>query len=430
MVQQTTVPAPPIQEPIVGSNGRLSPMWANWFNKFYKRAGAGEVTPVDDLETEITYDFDALPGSVARAGEENEVLDALENPVCPPKNEDFETQQALNERNYRQHGDDIDLAAALITPPARRYADEKYIPGMANAVINGGCMASSRPSATITNSYAYGPIDLLAVKADGTVAAGTISQATGTTSLTQTAHACFVENCTLTGSGAVYFRHRIESKIARRFVGQIANFSARVYHDVGSAVDAVITINKADSADDFSSVTQVATKTISVPDTTNHTIEAVIAGMGDCSNGIEIEVKMDTGAITTKDVYCGDLQLTIGEDRRDFEIRPLQVEQLLVRRYLYPVKGFVAVANTASVMQAVVGHVGMRAAPTYSATGAINMTDGYAADRTQSSAHVGSTLDNTADNGRIEIGNFSGMTGGVWHLQRGTSPHILASAEL
>lgn len=453
MVNQRSVPAPPIQEPIAGPGGRLSPLWASWFNKFYTRAGAGEVTPVDDLEVQQAYDFDTIPAGIARETVDNQIIDQMGDPIPYARirmaMETFEALLANQSGNVSRNSEDLDIYAAMCkenrpnlthdldvllsaeTPPVRRYApEEKYIPGMVNAVINGGCMSSSRPSATITTSFAYGPVDLLAVKADGTVSAGTVSQATAATSLTQTAHACFVENCTLTGAGAIYFRHRIEAKTARRFVDQIANFSCRVYHDVGSAKNAKITINKADSADDFSSVTEVATATISVPDATNHTVEMMVSDMGDCANGIEIEIKIDTGAITTKDVYCGDIQLSIGAERREFEIVPFPIVQTLVRRYLYPVVGFVGVANSASNMQAPLSHPGMRAAPSYAATGALDMTDGFAADKSQSSADVNTTHENTADNGRVSIGNFSGLTSQRFYIHRGTSDKILASAEL
>ena len=452
MVNETTVPAPPIQAALTDANGRISPIWANWFNKFYQRAGAGESTPVTDLEAQQAYDFDTIPASIARETVDNQIVDNIGDPIPMSriqmametfeallanqngqmlrKEEDFNITDALCKESAHKLTHDAELLDALDTPNTRRFADEIFIPGMVNAVANGGCLSSSRAAATITTSFAYGPVDLLAVKADGTVGAGTISQATGTTSLTETAHACSVTGCTLTGSGAIYYRHRIEAKLAQRFVSEMANFSCRIYHDVGSTKNAIITIRKADSADDFSAVTDIDTATIAILNDNNQTAEFSIPDMGDCSNGIEIEVKVDTGAITTKVIYCGDLQLSIGAEKRAFELRPIQYEQSLVRRYLYPVVGFLGVANSTTNMQTGFGHPGMRAAPTYAATGALDMTDGFAADKSQSSADVNTTHENTADNGRVSIGNFSGLTSQRFYIHRGTSDKILASAEL
>lgn len=450
---QRVVPPPPIQQPMIGVNGFLSPIWANWFNLFYRRAGDSEVTPVGDLEAQQAYDFDTLPSSVNRdletlsIGQETgaapsvgqvrmavETFNALleisgqERARLDPN---LEILQALAPYSPRQEkGVEFDPLLAVETPTPRRYAEEEFIPGMVNGVINGGCVSSSRASASLTTSFAYSAVDLLAVKADGTVGAGNVTQATSAFTLTDTGHACFVENATLTGSGAIYFRHRIESKVAARYANKTANFSARTYHDVGSAKDAVITIRKADSSDDFTTTTQIDTKTISVPNDTNLTLEMVVLDMGDCKNGIEIEVKIDTGAITTKDVYLAQLQLSIGEKRREFEIRPLQLEKQLIHRYLHPIVGFVAVANSSSNMQALLKHEGMRASPSYETTGALDMTDGYVADKSQSSGNIGTVHEQTADNGRADIGNFSGLTSGRFYIQRGTSNKILASAEL
>ncbi len=66
----------------------------------------------------------------------------------------------------------------------------------------------------LTTSWGKAPVDLLTVKAEGTVSAGTIKRVTSALSLTETGHATFVENVTLTGSGAILFRRRIEAKDA------------------------------------------------------------------------------------------------------------------------------------------------------------------------------------------------------------------------
>lgn len=313
-----------------------------------------------------------------------------------------------------------------------QYADllDKPYPGLLNAIINGGCIISHRDDKTLDNTWQYGPVDLLAVKAEGTVSAGTVKQFTGAYTLTVTGTACMVEDATLDASGAVLFRSRIESRDARLFANQPAHFSARTYHDSGSTLDYIITVRKAGAEDDFSSTTDIDSNTIQVANDTNDTIEFAVADMGDCRHGIEIEVKIDCGAVTTKDFFMAEQQFSIGSVKQDFEFRPAAVERELVHRYLRPVTGLVAVANSASNMQVVLNHPGMRAAPSYEVTAALAFTDGYTADFTQSSAHIGTIHDNNKDHGRADIALFSGLTSGRFHIQRGMGGTILASAEL
>lgn len=454
VASQRVVPPPPIQQPMIGPNGFLSPVWANWFNLFYRRAGDSEVTPVGDLEVQQAYDFDTLPSSVNRdletvsksgelqtAPSLGQIRLAMETFAAlletqgqnQARNDpDQEILQAFAPYSPRQEkGVEFDRLLAAETNNPRRYADEQFIPGMVNAVVNGGCLSSRRPAQSLTTSFVYGPVDLLAVKADGTVSAGTVEQVTAAYTLsTHTGHACWAKNMTLTGSASVHFRHRMESYLATRFRDKSANFSCRAYQDTGSAVDAIITISKADSSDDFSTVTTIDTLTISVPHDTNFSLEFAIPDMGDCKNGIEINIEFDTGAITTKNVYVGELQLSIGQQKRSFEYRSLQVEQRMIDRYLQKVVTFMSVANSGSNMQAMLEHQGMRASPSYTVSAALNLTDGYTADKSQSSSNIGTIHEQTADNARADIGNFSGLTSGRFYIKRGTSDHILASAEL
>lgn len=221
----------------------------------------------------------------------------------------------------------------------------------------------------------------MAVKAEGTVSAGTIKQVSTAFSLTQTGFSCFVENATLTGSGAILFRRRIEARDAAMFYNQPAYFSARTYHDSGATRNYIITIRKANAADDFSSVTLIDTDTVTVANDSNASIAMAVSDMGDCRNGIEIEVKIDCGAITTKDFFMAEQQFSIGDVQRPFELRPAALETKLVHRYLRPIGGIIGVANSASNMQAILSHPDMRIAPTYEALAALNMTDGYTPGR-------------------------------------------------
>lgn len=308
--------------------------------------------------------------------------------------------------------------------------DDLAYPGLVNAVINGGCMVSHRGEKSLSNSWQYGPVDLLAVSAQGTVSAGVIKQVTGVYSLSQTGRACFTENVTLGAGGAVLFRHRIEAKNAWAFYNKPARFTARTYHDLGPSADYIVTIRTPTSADNFASLTTIDSDTITLDDDDNTDLVFPIADMGDCRNGIEIEIKIDCGAITSKDFYIADLQLSIGAEHQPFEIRPFSLEERLIHRYLRPVGGIVGVANSGSNMQAVLNHPGMRIAPAYEVSAPIAMTDGYTADYTQSQANIENVHENTPHYGRVDIAYFSGLTSGRFHIQRAAGGLILASAEL
>lgn len=467
MADQRVVPPPPLNEPLSRNNGILSPIWANWFTQFYNRAGSSEVTPVTDLEVSDAVDSDTLPTVGIRATEDMRVqsespdpapgvgqarkqaddataLAALivENAIPIARILSLETSRADDQPLAasdtplaRRAMDDPFLIEAINFPAAqRRYADEQFPPcAFVNAIVNGGCLSSHRAQFSLSNTPTYGPVDLLAVSAAGTVGAGTVKQATGAFTLTQTGAACWINGVTLSGgSESVTFRHRIESNVAARFVGKSAFFSARTYHDIGSAKNAVITISSADSADNFGSITQIAQQTISIPNDNNFSLQFSIPDMGaNAANGLEISVEIDCGAVTTKNIYLGEMQLTVGGKLREFEMRPLQIDKMLVWRYLRPIVGLVAVANSGSNMQVVLPHPGMRATPTsWEVTAALDMTDGYTADFSQSGPNIGTIHDSTPDNSRADIALFSGLTSGRFHIQRGTSGKILASAEL
>lgn len=320
--------------------------------------------------------------------------------------------------------------AAVATSGAYHDLSDIPLAGLVNAIINGCGRISHRGEQDLTASWGKAPVDLLSVKAEGIVSAGKIKRVTTASSLTETGCATFVENATLSGSGAILFRRRIEAKDAWRFYNQPAYYSARVYHDHGANVDFIITLRKADNEDDFSSVTLIDAKTISIASDVNTDIDMVIADMGDCRKGIEIEIKVDCGAITLKDTYLGQEQLSIGSVKRPFLIRPTSLEEALVHRYLRPIGGVLGVANSASNMQAVFFHPGMRVAPNYEVNSPIAMTDGYIADFTQSIASITSIHENTQHHGRVDIAYFSGLTPGRFHIQRGSGGVILASAEL
>lgn len=182
------------------------------------------------------------------------------------------------------------------------------------ALFNPGCEVYQLAAAvTLTNGKLKGGSDGFYAKGEGTaVSAGTIVQ-TSSANCGRSGYADKLSGVTLTGSGKIHGYRFIESLNAKLYKNQAASFGVIVYHDVGSAIDFVVKINKANSADNFSAVTNIASASAqSVPNTTATLIKFENVSLGDCSNGIEIEVEGNCGAITTKNFEFAEWQFNLG----------------------------------------------------------------------------------------------------------------------
>ena len=109
-------------------------------------------------------------------------------------------------------------------------------------------------------------------------------------------------------------------------------------------------------------------------------------------------------------------QLEIGDTATDFEHRSYGEELSLCQRYYAELPCFSGPGTGTTDTRGYGAHVvQMRTAPTLGVTGAMNITDGYSYDRTQSSANI-SLITNTADFSFFNLANFSSMTGGRIHF--------------
>ncbi|HKF37081.1 MAG TPA: hypothetical protein VKB35_09290, partial [Ktedonobacteraceae bacterium] len=186
------------------------------------------------------------------------------------------------------------------------------LPGR-NFMVDPCCRVAQGGLATLSTARQYGAVDLTQCWASGTaVSAGSIAQDTAyTNSGAATAYSCKLGGCTITGAGKVFFRRWIESRDAIALKNRNVLFSVLGFQDTGGNINAFLTINKATAQDNFTSVTNIATgSVVSLP---TNTTTAVTSGaaMGDCSNGVEIILEMDCGAVTTKDFYATDWQVCI-----------------------------------------------------------------------------------------------------------------------
>lgn len=280
-----------------------------------------------------------------------------------------------------------------------------------NRVIAGLGMVAQRSAYTLVkDAYDFGLCDRFEGMATGTaVSAGTLTQSTGA-SVGRTGYAFHFSGVTLTGTGILYLRTRIEAKDALKLKNQSASLSVKVYHDVGSAKTFTLYIRKADSADNFAAVTEISNDggtSVNSASATTLTFENV--SMGDCSNGIEIEIKIETGAITTKNVYITEVQLEEGAAATDFGYRNYAIELSMAKRYYQRIYQAAGLAATTTFGDMALHFQEMRVAPTIGQSGVLTVTDG-AANFAQSSTSI-SLLASKPNAGLARLSNFTGMTG-------------------
>jgi hypothetical protein len=206
-----------------------------------------------------------------------------------------------------------------------------------NAIINAGCMVAQRAAPTLSTAYQYGAVDRFAVKGSGTlVSAGTGSQTT-TPNVTANGYALKLAGVTITGTGIVYVRYRMEARDALRFKNLATSFSVKIYQDTGGAINATVFINKATVVDNFTATSAIANSgAISVPNTTATTVkfENINAGnIGDVTNGIEIEIQLACGAVTTKNFEFAEFQFNKGAKALPFQQRVIADELSACQRY-------------------------------------------------------------------------------------------------
>lgn len=219
------------------------------------------------------------------------------------------------------------------------------IPGLANYVVDGAvevCQPGNGytlPTAAAWN--AVGP-DMFMAWATGTVvSAGTVQQATAAP-VGRAGTALLVAGATITGTGKVFMRTRISAKDARKLKNATGGFAVRVYQDTGAAINVVTTIRKANAADNFGGgTTQVATATNAVNSATDTLISIAAIALGDVSNGIELEIEFQCGAVTTKNFYATEWWLYEGSTipsaypREDFKRLVEKVQRFRCRSYDY-----------------------------------------------------------------------------------------------
>jgi phage-related tail fiber protein len=202
-----------------------------------------------------------------------------------------------------------------------------------NLVVDGACRMAQLAAKALSTSAQYGAVDLLAAWAGGAVTAGSIAQ--NTAGIGQLGTSLHLTGVTLTGAGVAYARHRIEAPVARELKNKTASLSVLVQHDVGVPINYSLTLRKANAVDNFSAVTQIAASAaIAVPSGTATQLVFENIAMGDCANGIEIEVAGNCGAVANKNFQFTEWQLERGAKATRFEIEAFADTIRATERYL------------------------------------------------------------------------------------------------
>lgn len=211
-------------------------------------------------------------------------------------------------------------------------------------LINAGMQVAQRSpiaAPTISTAYQYGWVDRWAAKATGTaVTAGTITQSSAP-NVGSTGYALRLNGVTVTGTGKVFVRYRMESRDAKRFKNKAASLSFKMWHDVGSTIPVLVTLRKPTVADNFASTTAiVSTATQNVPTGTETLLkfeQLNSTDLGDVSNGLEIEIEVQSGAITTKNFEFCEMQFVQNTIAPTWRGRTYESELAACLRYFYPV---------------------------------------------------------------------------------------------
>jgi len=205
-----------------------------------------------------------------------------------------------------------------------------------NYIINGGCAARQRPQATLSTSLQYGIVDRFKVGVLlGTVSAGTII-VSASAPIGRTGFAVFLSGVTMAGTPSIMMDTYIERLDAVNLKNAVASFSGLVYQTAVASATYTISIDKANTVDNFAAVTNIATSAgLPVLQNTSTQIRLENVAMGDCSNGVRIRLTISGlgVTVTTKDFYYTELQLTEGPSSTPFTRTPLSAEYPKCLRY-------------------------------------------------------------------------------------------------
>lgn len=257
--------------------------------------------------------------------------------------------------NHRSRVTLLSASQALVEtmPPATAGGGGRTAPNFANSTA----MVAQRSPITVSLSTTrqIGQCDNIIIWASGgAVSAGTLTQITTAISGT-TGYAARATGVTLTGSGVISHSMRLESRDAVKYKNKTVSFSVKVDHDVGSNINYTLVVKKPTVADNWTSLTTISTSgTTSVATATGTTVLFEGVSVGDCTNGLELEVQAACGAVTTKNFNCVEFSADIASTAQTFAAPDYAEEFTRCERYLPSVRG-VGIMGWGSINSSTIG---------------------------------------------------------------------------
>ena len=250
---------------------------------------------------------------------------AVTNPagLLPEINETFLNYLATAEGYTEQTGLDATATAADVIQTGldatATAADVSTITILLTDIIfnyfhNAGMTNYNRSSnKTLSNGVYVYPIDRWACMTEGTAVTSGTAELKTDSSISDSGHSLILKNVTATGVAVSYIRQRLGSKDALSLKNKTQSNGLDVLHDVGSAINYTVILRKPNALNDFTLATEIVNSgVISVASGVKTRIKLEDEALGDITNGLEIEYKIEHGAITNKNFEFSNAKLEIG----------------------------------------------------------------------------------------------------------------------
>jgi hypothetical protein len=247
--------------------------------------------------------------------------------------------------------------SAIVAAPQRNYLVD------GSGYVAQGALIS--PAAALQ----YGSCDAwkVGIPVGGGGLTGQITQAGAGVGIGRTGIGPTIQGCGATGPVQIRFRTFVESRDAIELKNATASISGLVAHSVITATSGVpsyqITISKATVLDNFAAITQIGQSALIPVPTLGLTVPTTIqlnnVAMGDCSNGVCVDVDIFiAGTISLRTFRFGEFVLSEGSAAIPFLYEDFGV--LLERAQRYFQKSFAYAVGPAQATGSVVGAASYR----------------------------------------------------------------------
>lgn len=141
---------------------------------------------------------------------------------------------------------------------------------------------------------------------------------------------------TTPSTSSINFGTRIEARDTTGLNSKVITVSAKLFHNGVGIIPAIIILEKANAADNFSAVTVIGTGTITdVPASTATSLsQSFTLGAADAINGLQVRFQWNApGALANVALQISDLQLTQTDYVAPIELTNIQTELARCQRY-------------------------------------------------------------------------------------------------